>query len=388
MRVLYIDGVGEFGGACKSLSESLEQIKNEVDLICFITQKGTANSYYSKISKNIISVYGLSRFDNTEYSYYKGFRWLVLLRELFYIPFTLYAFLIAKIKWKRFDIIHVNEITELLPIIFSSIFFNSKIIVHCRSVNRINKNLRGSIITFILRKLTNCIICIDKYVYNSLDSSLNRIIINNSFSIPQDFKFKKSRSNIVFGFIGSISEMKGVFDLVNAFNIISKDTNAKLLIAGGETKKIAPFFKGILNFFKINKGSVNQLEDLVINYKLESRVSLLGHISDTYSFYSKIDVLCFPSHFNAPGRPVLEAASFGIPSIVSVLDSNNDTFIDHETGIKVEKKNIIDLARAMTFFIDHSNKIIEMGSKAKDMSLKYNNPKINAQKLINLYKKI
>lgn len=388
MRVLYIDGVGEFGGACKSLSENLEQIKNEIDSFFFITQKGSANNYYSKFSKNIISVTGLSRFDNTEYSHYKGFRWFVLLREIYYIPFTFYAILIAKIKWKRFDIIHVNEITELLPIILSSIFFNSKIIVHCRSVNRIKRSFRGSIITFILKKMTNCIVCIDKYVYNSLDSSLNKIIINNSFSIPQDFKLKKSDNNIVFGFIGSISEMKGVFDLVNAFNTISKDSNAKLLIAGGEAKKIAPILKILLNFFKINSGSINQLEDLLINYKLEDRVTLLGHITDTYSFYSKIDVLCFPSHFNAPGRPVLEAASFGIPSIVSVLDSNNDTFIANETGIKIEKKNINDLARAMIFFINNPEKINEMGLKAKNLSVNYNNPKINGEKLIKLYKEI
>ena len=84
----------------------------------------------------------------------------------------------------------------------------------------------------------------------------------------------------------------------------------------------------------------------------------------------------------------MEAASFGIPSIVSVLDSNNDTFIDNETGIKIEKKNINDLARAMNFFINRPNKIIEMGSKAKDMSIKYNDPKLNTKKLIDLYKKL
>lgn len=384
MRILYIDGVGEFGGACKSLSENLEYIKNEVDTICFITQKGTVNNYYSKISKNIISVLGLSRFDNTEYSYYRGFRWIVLLRELFYIPITLYAFLLAKIKWKRFDIIHVNEITELLPIIFSSLFFNSKIIVHCRSINRLNSNLRGLIISFILRKIINCVICIDKYVYDSLDSRLNKVIINNSFTIPENFKPNKS-NNVVFGFIGSISEMKGVFDLVNAFNLISKEKKPKLIIAGGDAKKLNPFFKSILNFFKINIGSLKQLEELLKNHNLESDVLLLGHISDTYSFYSKIDVLCFPSHFNAPGRPVLEAASLGIPSIVSVLDSNNDTFIDQKTGIKIEKENIHDLANAMAFFINNPDIIIEMGLNAKEMSSKHNNPKSNADKLLKLY---
>ena len=122
-RVLYIDGVGVYGGACRSLFENVRLLKGKDVDPYFIIQKGSVLKYYGQLSNKIISVLGISRFDNTEYSYYKGFRWLILLREIFFIPFTLYAFINAKLKWKKFDIIHVNELTEILPILLSKFFF-------------------------------------------------------------------------------------------------------------------------------------------------------------------------------------------------------------------------------------------------------------------------
>ena len=113
-----------------SLSENLYILKDSVD-IYILCPKGSANDFYRSITPNVIDTLGLSKFDNTAYSYYKGFRWLILIREIFYIPFTFISIIYLKIKYRDFDIIHTNEITDIIPALLCKIFFKSKHIVHC-----------------------------------------------------------------------------------------------------------------------------------------------------------------------------------------------------------------------------------------------------------------
>ena len=59
----------------------------------------------------VITLRGVSQFDNCEYSFYRGFRWLILLRELFYFFPTIFKLIKCKKKWGEFDIVHINDIT-------------------------------------------------------------------------------------------------------------------------------------------------------------------------------------------------------------------------------------------------------------------------------------
>ena len=54
-----------------------------------ITQKGNVEKYLKKEKIKIKSTIGLSKFDNTRYGYYRGLRWLILLREIWYIYYTI-----------------------------------------------------------------------------------------------------------------------------------------------------------------------------------------------------------------------------------------------------------------------------------------------------------
>ena len=74
MRILYINNSGFFGGAQKSLLEFLKISGKSISKF-IITSNGIFPSLLRKNNiKNIISVIGISSFDNTKYSYYRGFR--------------------------------------------------------------------------------------------------------------------------------------------------------------------------------------------------------------------------------------------------------------------------------------------------------------------------
>lgn len=393
-RVLYIDGVGVYGGACRSLFENVRLLKGKDIDPYFIIQKGSVLKYYGQLSNNIISVLGISRFDNTAYSYYNGFRWLILLREIFFIPFTLYAFINAKLKWKKFDIIHVNELTEILPILLSKLFFNAPIIVHCRSLYHNNpSSKRNKIIELVLKNCVTCLIAIDQNVYDTIPKVVNRKIINNSYSptslLPQDIPKSKSDSLRV-GYVGSLSRMKGIYELIECFKLLKKDDlNISLLVAGDVPKKYSWGLEFFLRKFKlINQKSLQDFKNLVKDYGIENKVTFLGHVDEISKFYNKIDVLCFPSHLDAPGRPIIEAAYFSIPSIVTVREPKKDTLIHKKTGIAIPTNKPEALRATLKDLYINIGSLKNMGLQAKSLYLKNFEPNANANLLLDIYKNV
>lgn len=393
-KVLYISGVGVYGGACRSLFENIRIMKGtDVDPY-FITQKGSVLKYYGLLSDNIISVLGISRFDNTEYSYYKGFRWLILIREIFFLPFTLYAFIFAKLKWKKFDIIHVNELTEILPILLSTLLFKAPIIVHCRSLYRNNSSsVRNKLIGLVIKKCVSCLIAIDQNVYDTIPKVVNTKIINNSFSpitIEGQHLPNSKTDSLRVGYVGSLSRMKGIYDLIECFKLLKKDNlNISLIVAGDVPKKHNPVIEFFLKKFKlIDQKNLQDFKNLVTDYGIENKVTFLGHVDEISQFYNKIDVLCFPSHLDAPGRPIIEAAYFSIPSIVTVREPKEDTLIHKKTGIAIPTNEPKVLRSTLKGLQKDIGSLKNMGTKAKSLYLKNFEPKKNVNLLLDIYKNV
>ena len=390
MKVLFIDGVGVFGGACRSLYENLKFLrKKEIELF-FIIQNGTIKEYYNKFSNNIITSIGLTRFDNTEYSYYRGLRWLVLLREIFYLPFTVTAMFKAKLSWGKIDIIHVNEITEILSLLIAKLFFReSKVVVHCRSIYRKDKSsYRNKLISFIINNFVDILIAIDNNLKSSLPQFPKTFVINNSFSIKEDIEKNIESTDILqIGYVGTISEMKGIYDLLEALKIVKKKSRKfKLKVAGSQIHNNRFYLSSILQKLNIQKSNRKEVNNIISDYNLKSDITFLGHVKEISGFYKSIDVLCFPSRLNAPGRPIIEASYFKKPSIACISEVFDDTFIHQKTGIAVKPANPEELANAIISLIDNKDKLKKMGDYAYENYKKYNNPEINSNKIYNLYK--
>src|SRR6185369_9592955 len=128
IRVLYICGVGPLGGSSRSLYEAIKAFPKEKVEPYFIAVRGSALPFYQEVAADVITTSGLTRFDNSRYSYYRGMRWLVLLRELWYLPFTLAAILRAKLRWGHVDVIHANEFMAIVPLLIAGRVFRAPIV--------------------------------------------------------------------------------------------------------------------------------------------------------------------------------------------------------------------------------------------------------------------
>lgn len=397
INILYIDGVGPFGGASRSLFELISSLAGgEKVKPYFIAANGTALDFYSRVTDEIISTRGLTRFDHTRYSHYRGIRWLVLLREIFHIPYMLLALYKAWKKWKgKIDIIHSNEITELIPAILCKMLFKAPLVVHVRSVQNNNPGLlRTRLIQAAMRKYVDQVVVIDQTARKSLPHDIKINVIHNSFSAPpvtnpaSDSELGiLNPTSLKIGFVGNLQVAKGVFDLIRAAALVraSVGNAVEFIFVGGRTHAHGGVKNRILSLLGLRQDISQSVDELVQSLNCADTVHFTGAKLDIQRFYSRFDVLAFPSHFDAPGRPVFEAAFYSVPCLVCVDEPERDTVIPEVTGLCIPAENPEALAGAILYYLHNPDKRLEMGKAAYDLALENFFPQSNADKMLSIY---
>jgi glycosyltransferase involved in cell wall biosynthesis len=399
MKVLYIDGVGPFGGASRSLYEAVGAFAKGKVKAYFLIAKGTSLAYYSRLAEDLITTVGLTRFDNTVYSHYRGARWLILFRELFHLPFTIISLIQARRRWKDIEVIHVNELTEILPMLLARWLFKVPVVVHVRSLtwNKAN-SWRCRFVHYVLRNKVNAVIAIDESVRSSLPQDVPVHVVHNSFtpkSLPEPDREFLSKIDAIdpqtfkVGFVGNLLHAKGIFDLLEAAKII-KDSGRKVdvLIVGDEARKGTGLKAWLLKRLGLSQDLKAELVDKINQYGLTDDFHLLGSTPDIQRAYSRFDVLCFPSHFDAPGRPIFEAAFSGVPSIVAINKPKPDTLIHLKTGLAIAEKDPKALADAILYFVDNPAETKDMGENARNLARQNFSVTVNSQLILNIYDSI
>lgn len=399
IRVLYLDGVGPFGGASRSLFEVVRALPAGTVDPYFVVQRGTALDFYGQLAKGVVATRGLTRLDNSRYSHYRGVRWLVLLREFLYIPFTIGALLKARRLWKHVDLIHQNEIMEILPGLLAKRLFNAPLIVHVRSLQRMDaRSLRTRWINTILRSEAANVVAIDENVRATLPADLPVVVLRNSFT-PRRAPVLDAGllarltalrpTSLKVGFVGNLHHSKGLFDLLDAAKIVrARGADVEFVIVGGVTIADRGLKAWALARVGLAQNVQVDLAERVIRDGLQDSIHLIGATSDIQCVYDCLDVLAFPSHFDAPGRPVFEAAFSAVPAIVSVDNPKADTLVHGQTGLAVPVRDPQRLAEAILYFADDRGEVKRMGAQAKELAEANFVPARNARKLLNLYESV
>lgn len=402
MKILYIDGVGSWGGASRSLYESISNIEDPNFEKYFLIVNGTVVKHYESIATDVIISKGLTRFDNTLYSHYRGLRWLVLFREIKNIPYTLFGITKAWFKWNnKIQLIHVNELTEIIPLILAKLIFRKPVVCHVRSVTRRKRrSIRNWLLNRFVNKYVDIIIAIDKNVKNSIDFDNSKIrIIHNSFTpkilhshdliLTERLNKISELETFKVGFIGNLLYSKGIFDLVYAIEHLTQfRKNITVVVVGANSKESSSFTNGVMNVLGLKQNVMDQVKAYILEKNLSKHFVFLGSTYDVHRVYNILDINCFPSHFNAPGRPVIEASFSKIPSIVAVTNPQDDTIIHMETGYVINSKNPIELSKAILYFLDNPNEKKRMGENAFDLAHRNFDSKKNAEQLRDIYRNL
>jgi glycosyltransferase involved in cell wall biosynthesis len=349
---------------------------------------------FSKMLKEkgipVISCFGLTQFNNCAYSYYRGLRWMILLREFILFFPTVWAIFRARSAWGKFKVVHVNEMTLPVVAILSRIVFpEARIFVHARSVQRTVRNWRLHVLTYIFGKYADRIVAIDETVADSIPAVLGPTVVHNGLSLP-DFSEKRPvihERPFTVAMVGVLGRAKGCREFVLAAEIcMGRGYPIHFDFVGGAGRVTRGLKNWVLVAAGLKEDLSNELKALVDERNLASRVRFLPFTSDLGAIYRNVECVCFPSYLDAPGRPIFEAGLFGVPSVACISFPRSDTFVDGVTGILVPPRDPAALADAIIKLYLDPDLRRGLGGGARSLAESLFNARNNAKAMVDLYR--
>lgn len=364
LNFLILHPSGAFGGAGKSLVELWNALPDPKPNAHVITPKGTSAAAFAKVGMKVCMVAGLSQFNNTWYGYYRGLRWLVALRDLALFPFSIAA--LWRLRGQHFGVVHANEIT-LLPIaLIAKRLFGARLVVHVRSLQAADKTpWRSRWVNGLLARHADAVIAIDDTVARSLPAHLPLHVIRNGLHHKAALLPVAQNKPLRIGALGVLVKHKGFIELIEAMHLLQKRGIDVECVIGGDNIRAPRGLKGwVYRRLGVASDLRAELEEMIERFDLRARVRLLGFVEDVQGFYEKIDVICFPAHLNAAGRPIFEGALFGRPCVVAITNPPKDSVIHGETGFAIAEPDPVAIADAIEAYARDPEMTRRMGQNA------------------------
>lgn len=282
--------------------------------------------------------------------------------------------LLSVFKEEKFDIIHTNSTKPGVVARFAAKLAGCKFVIHTvhgisyHKFEPLHKRFIYYFIESFFCLFSDRLVSVNNYYLKYYPFVKNKINIYNSYdfnNIPD--KKIETKDKVCFGYMARLDKQKDPITFLKAIkygvdNRFFNDTTIEVIVAGD-----------------------GELSDKCLNYlvdnELQSIVSMIGWVIDKDDFYNNVDVLCQPSIYEAFGLVFIEAASYKIPSISTIVEGIPEVVIHNKTGFLVEPKDYISLSKSMKRYIDETNLIKEHGENA----LNYASDKFDKSKMIESY---
>lgn len=199
---------------------------------------------------------------------------------------------------------------------------------------------------------------------------LNRFLPSKKYRRSIRKQLKINDKFLIFLFVGRIKKEKGIFELIRAFNDISKDhDNLALLIVGHDEE--------------------NLKHELIEHSKFSNKIIKFIDFTKTPEQYmAASDVFILPSYREGFGSVVIEAAACGLPSIGSNIYGLSDAIEEDKSGFLVPARSYILLKKAMLKLINNNELRYEMGLNARKRAIsKFSQDKMTSH-ILKLYKRL
>lgn len=399
LQVLYIHPVGPFGGASRSLFELTRSFPDRAVEVRLLVPRGAVADFFEQRGCKVLRVAGLSRFDHTRFGHYRGLRWLIVLREIFLLPGTLFGLWRARRRWRDVDLIHLNEVAGIAAGLLAKALFGKPLVVHVRSVQETQRGRwRRRLLERLLVRHADAVLAIDETVRASLPASVPAVVVHNGFTVeapdtpvPAIERLRRGlhADSLRVGMVGTLLALKGVFDFLEAARIVLQhDANVDFVLVGSNTRRLGPVSARLLRWLGFAQDMEADVARFVAVHGLGERVHRMEHVDDVAAVYQALDVVCFPSHLDAIGRPVIEAAWLSLPSIAAVSEPRPDTFVPGETGIRVPTRDPQALAQAIQRLAANRQEVKRMGAAARKLAERNFDSRRNAAAVLEIYRRI
>lgn len=194
-------------------------------------------------------------------------------------------------------------------------------------------------------------------------------VINNGIEVNEFTNSRvceSSRSEVVIGTVGRLSEEKGHKYLLEAFAKFTKEfSQSKLLIVGdGELRK--------------------ELLNLSEALGIKEKVTFTGYQEDVARYYSLIDIYASPSLVEHFPMSILEAMSFGKAVAATDVGGTSKMIVNGETGLIIKPHSSEEICQALFSLAKDS----ALRNKLSENARAFVKENYSLKKMINGYKKV
>lgn len=170
-----------------------------------------------------------------------------------------------------------------------------------------------------------------QYFHPQAVSSDTRDMLRRDLNINED--------DFVLSFVGRIVKDKGMNELIEVFDSLSKSNpKLKLILVGPFEERLDPVSKESLKILRENENII-----------------MVGLQQDVRPYISISNVFVFPSYREGFPNVVMQAGALGVPCIVTDINGCNEIIVDGENGIIIPSKDKSSLEKAiLTMMTDNS----------------------------------
>ena len=153
-------------------------------------------------------------------------------------------------------------------------------------------------------------------------------------------------SPVSFIFVGRLLAEKGVNEYIAAAHQVKlKYSSAQFVMLGG-----------------LDEGNPGGLSALDLKKLIDEEVVIHpGHVGNVQEWLANSSVFVLPSYREGVPRSTQEAMAIGRPVITTDVPGCRETVIDGENGLLVPAWSADKLAEKMIYFIEHRERIVQMG---------------------------
>ena len=166
-------------------------------------------------------------------------------------------------------------------------------------------------------------------------------------------------------FVGWLEKSKGVNELLNSFNEVSRKYDLELHIVG-------------------DGNYMPEAVSFVVEHELKDKVIFHGWLrgNDLEMQYANADVFVLPSYSEGFPNSMMEAMASGLPVIVSKVGVVPEVISNNVDGLLIEPRSVQNITAAISMLCVNPQKAKTLGFNAYSKVLKKWDPEIQAEKLI------
>lgn len=295
------------------------------------------------------------------------------------------------ISSRQIDIIHAHDNNASIKAIATKKLYrlNVKVISHIHNCYPwlVGKN-KTKLIDSIFRRGYDYNIACGKLVYNFYTENTNYVkesnmtVLsncidvqaisnfnrNNLDNIYSEFKIPKDKT--ILGFIGRLSEQKGIVPFVQEVaKNKEKFTNSKILLVG-------------------NGDQEDEIREIIKSNNMQDLFILVGYQDDVYKFYPIIDVFFLPSLYEGLPMVILEAMAFKKPIVSMNVGSIDELVKDNYNGYLINKNDYGEFIEKLSRLKENREVQLEYATNGYQYVLENYDINIYIDKLIQVYDKV